>query len=106
TRIRTGPACAPTAWRATRSIALAPRTTSPRSPAMTATPRPAGARSIVSAFVLAACAPTSNADDPRAVPPIDGQDAIEAWFDAGHYLAWPCQTMAQDAPPHGRIRVC
>src|SRR5574337_639209 len=73
---------------------------------MTATRRIAGARFIGSVLVLAACAPTPNADDPRAVPPLDGDDAIAAWFDAGYYLAWPCEEMAHDAPPHGRIRVC
>lgn len=56
--------------------------------------------------MLAACAPKPNADDPRAVPPLDGDDAIAAWFEAGHYLAWPCEPMAHDAPPHGRMRVC
>ncbi len=53
--------------------------------------------------MLAACAPTSGADDPAAVPPIDD---IERWFAAGHYLAWPCETMPHDSAAHGRIRVC
>jgi hypothetical protein len=38
-----------------------------------------------------------------------GQDAIEAWFDAGHYLGWTCEPAAHDAQapsPHGRVRQC
>lgn len=79
---------------------------------MTATPRPAGARSIASAITalaITACAPASDADDPDVVPPVLGQDAIEAWFDAGHYLRWTCESAAHDAPapsPHGRVRLC
>lgn len=58
---------------------------------------------------LAACAAPVTADDPDAVPPILGRDAIEAWFDAGHYQGWRCEPAAHDATapsPHGRIRLC
>ena len=73
---------------------------------MTATPRPAGARSIASALAaaaIAACAPTATADDPARVPPLDGQDAIEAWFAEAHYLAWACDAAPRDATHAGEI---
>ncbi|HEX4423653.1 MAG TPA: hypothetical protein VH165_37340 [Kofleriaceae bacterium] len=64
---------------------------------------------MVAALAIAACAPPSTADDPDVVPPVLGQAAIEAWFDAGHYLRWACEPAAHDAAapsPHGRIRLC
>lgn len=84
---------------------------------MTATPPPAGARSIASALAAAlacavacaACVPPSDADDPAVVPPLAGQEAIEAWLAEGHYLAWTCQPAPHDAiapSPHGRVRTC
>ncbi len=73
---------------------------------MIATLRPAGALFIASA--VAACAAPSTADDPARVPPVLGQDAIEAWFAAGYYLRWTCEDpRATAAPsPHGAIRRC
>jgi hypothetical protein len=90
---------------------------------MTATPPPAGEpstrrpgadrrsaiRALAIAIALAACAPPVQVDDPAAVPPILGRDAIEAWFDAGHYRRWTCEPVAHDAvapSPHGRVRLC
>jgi hypothetical protein len=78
---------------------------------MTAIQKPTGARSIASAFalVLSACAvPVPDRDDPEVVPPIGG-DAIEAWFQAGHYFGWYCEPKAHTAiapAPHGSVRVC
>jgi hypothetical protein len=88
---------------------------------MTATPPPAGepftprgaerpaALGALAALGLAACAAPLQVDDPATVPPILGRDAIEAWFDAGHYQRWTCDATAHDAiapSPHGRVRLC
>jgi hypothetical protein len=67
----------------------------------------AASRALV--VVVAACAAPAEVDDPALVPPLDGQAAVEAWLDAGHYQAWRCQPAAHDAiapSPHGRVRVC
>ncbi len=64
---------------------------------------------LAAALAITACAPPSQADDPAVVPPVLGHDAIEAWFDAGHYQQWTCEPAAHDAlapSPHGRVRLC
>jgi hypothetical protein len=58
---------------------------------------------------IAGCAAKSDADDPALVPPLLGEDSIEAWFAEGHYQAWTCEAMphAAIAPsPHGVVRQC
>ena len=74
---------------------------------MTAILRSPGAMCAFASAV--ACARPASLDDPHVVPPVTGQAAITAWFDAGYYRAWQCEPTPHPAfmpSPHGTIRVC